>query len=61
MNQVIILTEAKLTEITDKTVQNVINAKNAGLSVEIVYGPCRARSVEDDIDRIIGAIGGECY
>ena len=27
-----------------------MNAKNAGLAVELLYQPCRARSPEDDLN-----------
>ena len=42
-NRILLLLESDIKGITAESVQNVINAKNAGLQVEVVVVPCRAR------------------
>lgn len=47
LNQVILLLDSTYPNIDASDVQNIQNAKNAGLSVEVLLNPCRSRPAED--------------
>lgn len=43
--------------IKDYEKQNIINSKSAGLSVDVVFIPCRKRTPEQEISLILKSVG----
>lgn len=59
MDQVSLWLESTASGYLPETVQNLINAKNAGLSVQAAMNPCRSRSAEAELQLLKSKIGIE--
>lgn len=49
--------ETSLSAIDAEEIQNIKNAKGAGLVVEVLLSSCRTRSVEAELDFIVKSVG----